>query len=113
MINRIKRIMDNAHYAKYNNSVDINVTAPSFENAMAVEGMKEDTVHIALKALTDELVEIRQDYPENFISTINGEIDVVLFKGRDFRELKKLLDGLHEIWIQKQYSEKEQARAEV
>jgi hypothetical protein len=113
MINRIKRILDKALFAKYANEIEINITEGHYENAMAVEQMKEDTISFAMKALIDDLVKIKQQYPQELYSTVKGELDIVIMEGKDFRELEKLLNGLHEIWLQKEQKSSKEKRVKV
>jgi hypothetical protein len=112
MINRIQRILDNALFARHKNDMEINVTNPSYENAMAVEDLKEDTVMEAIRHTIDDLVKIKQSYPSNHMSKVSASLDVVLMDGSDFRELKKLLDGLHEIWVQEKHTERKQKESQ-
>lgn len=102
MIKRIERILENAHFGRYKSEVEIDITQPSYENAMMVEELKEETITTATRHMIDELVRIKQNYPSSYKSVVEAEVDIVVLEGRQFRELQKLINGLHEIWLQKE-----------
>lgn len=113
MINRIQKIMEKSLHAKHKDQIDLDITAPHYENAMAVEELKENTINFATRALIDELVSIKQNYPRDFKTTVDAEIDIVIFEGKEYRELQKLINGLHEIWLEKKQKKTKQERTEV
>lgn len=108
MINRVRRITDRAYFAKHQDQIEINITNSSYENALSVEELKEDVVSYAIKSIIDDIVKIKQNFPQEFTSTVEASVDIVVMDGKDFRELQKLLDGLHEIGLQKERKRQEE-----
>ena len=64
MIKRIKRLIEEAHFARHSSEIELNVTESSYHNALLVEQLKEDTVNDAIKYMIVDLVKIKQTYPK-------------------------------------------------
>lgn len=108
MIKRLDKILERAYFARNVGEIELNVTNPSYENALAVEETKDYTLQEALKPIIDDIVKVKQTYPSNHMSTVTTSVDIVVFEGKDFRELKKLVNGLFESRLQGKCSENEQ-----
>lgn len=111
MIKRINRVLDKAYFARTKEQDEIDVTADSYTNALAIEAQKESTFMIGVDAIIEDLVKIKQSYPSNHMSTITTSLDIVIMEGKDFRELKKLINGLHEVRTKKECPQDEEKEA--
>lgn len=108
MINRVKKILEEAYFVRNENEIELDILQDSYHNAMEVEGLKEDTALDSIKYLIDDIIKIKQSYPEEHVSKVKASVDAVILEGKHFRELEKLLNGLHEIWIQEEYPQEKQ-----
>jgi len=108
MIKRIERILEEAYYMKNQDTLELDITQDSYSNALAVEGLKQDVLLDGLEYMVDDIITIKQGFPDGKTTTVKATVDAVVMDGKDFRELQKLLNGLYEIWIQEKYPQKKE-----
>ncbi len=89
MNREVERILEEGMYpVKYTLSTPINVNNGVLNDDM-LNRARQSFLSRTVGTWGEELVDTHQEYPENDISEVVFDIDVVLLKGEDFKLLKE------------------------